>query len=57
MPSSESALRLCSLVLRTINDRTQRRAVRPDWPAIVNELHARFGDQLPPEWGHRLRTI
>lgn len=57
MPSSESALRLCSLVLRTINDRTQRRTVRPDWPAIVNELHARFGDQLPTDWGHRLRNI
>ncbi len=57
MPSTESALRLSSLVLRTINDRTHRRQVRPDWPAILNELHARFSNYLPAEWGHRLRTI
>lgn len=57
MPSTESALRLSSLVLRTINDRTHRRQVRPDWPTILNELHARFSNYLPAEWGHRLRTI
>ena len=57
LPSADSALRLCSLVLRTINDRTTDRQPRGEWPAILNELHARFGDRLPKDWGHRLRTV
>lgn len=56
-PSTDSALRLCCLVLRTLNERAQRKQARADWPLILNELHARFAEQLPEQWGHRLRNI
>jgi putative transposase len=55
-PSNDSALRLITMVLRQINARAVRKGTRPDWPAMIQEAHALFGDQLPEEWGHRLRA-
>lgn len=53
MPTIDSALRLLTLVLRAIDQRAQERA-RPDWPAILRELHLHFGARLPNHWGCRL---
>lgn len=54
MPSIDSALRLLTLVVRNINQRTTgRRPARPDWIRIVEELHITFAVTLPPDWGRR----
>jgi putative transposase len=53
LPSIDSALRLLTLVLRRVDHRAQARS-RPDWPAILRELHLQFGDRLPENWGTRL---
>jgi len=55
-PSNDSALRLITLVVRQINARATAKRARPDWPAMLEEAHALFQDQLPEEWGHRLRS-
>lgn len=53
MPSIDSAIRLITLVLMNIDRRAQERS-RPDWPAILRELHIHFPDRLPQHWGSRL---
>lgn len=53
MPTIDSALRLLTLALRAIDERAAARA-RPDWPAILRELHANFAARLPKYWGDRL---
>jgi transposase-like protein len=54
MPSTDSALRLLTLVVREIDRRASVSArSRGDWPRIVTELHIHFANTLPPNWGHR----
>ena len=53
LPSIDSALRLLTLVLMQIDRRASERNPRPDWTPIVNELHLKFADRLPPNWGLR----
>lgn len=53
LPNTDSALRLLTLVLRTIDERAQGRA-RTDWPAILRELNLRFEGRIPTNWGSRL---
>lgn len=54
-PSTESALRLVTMVLQRINARNHQRGVRPDWASILEDLHRTFGKRLPDEWGFRVR--
>lgn len=57
LPSTDSALRLLSLVLRDINNREESKArSRNNWRDIINELHIHFEDRLPKEWGHRMQA-
>ncbi|MDB5034030.1 MAG: transposase [Chlorobi bacterium] len=54
MPSIDSAMRLLTLVLRDINERSLSwERARPDWTAIVRELHIHFVAALPNQWGPR----
>ncbi|MDB5033106.1 MAG: transposase [Chlorobi bacterium] len=54
MPSIDSAMRLLTLVLRDINERSlSRDRARPDWTGIVRELHIHFAAALPEQWGLR----
>ncbi len=54
MPSIDSALRLLTLVLRDINDKTERNGKqRPDWNRICHELQIHFPGSLPDNWGNR----
>jgi putative transposase len=53
LPNVDSALRLLTLVLIRINQRSQER-IRIDWINIVQELHIRFPGRLPEYWGTRL---
>ena len=55
-PNAESALRLHTMALQRITLRAYERSARPDWPKILESLHRTFGDQLPEEWGFRLRN-
>lgn len=55
-PSAESALHLHTMALQRITLRAQQRQARPDWPKILESLHRSFGNQLPEEWGFRLRN-
>ena len=55
-PSADSALHLHTMALQRITLRAQARGVRPDWPNILESLHRTFGQQLPEEWGFRLRN-
>ena len=55
LPNPESALRLVTLVLQRVDEaHAHREQARPDWRAIVNELHIHFGDRLPRDWGYRM---
>lgn len=51
-PNANSALRLLTLVMMRINERSSTR-VRPDWTRIVKELEIHFPDRLPENWGFR----
>lgn len=51
-PNRESALRLVTLVLMRIDERSRTRT-RPDWTRIVRELEIHFPNRLPENWGFR----
>lgn len=55
-PSTESGLRLITMVLKRVTERNAARGVRPDWGTILESLHAVFADRLPENWGFRLRN-
>ena len=54
MPSVRSALTLVTMVLRDVDVKAQaKKNPRPDWVAILSELHIHFPDRLPKDWGFR----
>jgi len=54
-PSSESALRLMTMIVQRINHRYHQRQARPDWGAILGSLQRAFKGRIPIDWGLRLR--
>lgn len=51
-PTPESAMNLCTMILRKINEKALLKKPHPQWKTVLAELHLHFSHLLPETWGY-----